>query len=1180
MRECVAENRIPQQFVGDVWKHSLVAFMNWMREPDAEPLPGYRLIKPLGTGGFGEVWMCEAPGGIRKAIKFVYGNLNAEDGGNIRADQEYRALQKVKEVRHAFVLSIERIEVTTEGELLIVMELADKSLHDCMGEHQEAGRLGVPREHVLSYLSDAAEGLDYLVDRYSLLHLDIKPRNLFLIGNHVKVADFGLVKNLERHSSSGLMGGMSPMYAAPETFRGDMSRQSDQYSLGIVYMELITGQRPFSGRNIRQLALQHMSEEPDLRPLPESDRAIVLRCLSKDPAKRYPSCTAFVRALLGDNRRPEPIIDISEPTPLPRDVGNLSEEERTPPTARKLSGSSIPRLPREVEEPGGSKLNATLAQAEIGVLRPAVVIGIGEFGLKVLRELRSRLLDRLGDLSQTPAFRFVYIDVDPGGRERAMAGDPEQSLRDEQIFEMRLQPVANYRKRILEHLSEWLPREKLFSLPRSLHPQGSRALGRLAFCDNYLRFDSRFTREVKLATHPESLAQTMTHTGLNLRDNCPRVYVIASALGSSSGLLADMGFTIRRRLAKSNFNKAPVMSFLYCGSPNDPASPPEELANLYATITELHHFQDPAISFSAQYGGPDGPKLISQEWPFSSIYLMQRPNRSLEALTNCAANLAGYLVQDLSSPLGAELDGERESDAESNHSPFRGFGTAGIWFPKGLMLRSAARLMCERLLLDWQDPNAMISSRPIDELCDKVRNVQSFKPEAIAERIEQAAKIGQSMAGEALEIILNDLEASIPAGANEPAEWATKSVEKIIAFVGTQQSTESTASYLQSRLSRTLNPVVTEQSAEWTNKLASVAMRLMELPGRRIAAAEEGIKRLGQICVESASYVQRRLTTLVSRSMQAWANVRGATEVCVQGSGFRLFGSRPQRNLKTLSTELSAFALARLNELLVDATVRCFEGMATGLEERLRDLSFCRQRLAHLQQMLEIPSSGSHSGTGQVYVPQSNPGNEQILLPFGERDVEWAAARFVQGLKAEQWTRLDEVLHSLVLAPLGGLYAVCQKAGDLLRQLAGPLIDQTTAYLGNLLTVGDVSRAEFATAGGRTVDLIGQVKKCYDRAEPLISGSGEQRAYLVVPGSETGAKLGEQISHEMPGLKIMQAVGQTSDLMVCREIGNLSLTDVQELLGHCREAYQKLASKHGTSPHSRFDIVEWMPLDV
>ena len=277
----------------------------------AEPIPGYRLLGPLGSGGFGEVWKCEAPGGLHKAIKFVHGpdgtGLCCEDVNG--AEQELRALQHVKSIRHPFLLSMDRVE-HVGGELVIVMELADKSLHDLLQECQAAGRPGVPRTDLLLFMREAAEVLDLMNLEYGLEHLDIKPCNLFLVRDHVKVADFGLVNSLAelngQNAAQFQLSAITPLYAAPESFQGKISLYSDQYSLAIVTCELLTGKLPFNGKNFRQLMLQHTQSEPDLAGLPEADRGAIARALAKDPRGRFPSSMDFVRALISREQAAQP----------------------------------------------------------------------------------------------------------------------------------------------------------------------------------------------------------------------------------------------------------------------------------------------------------------------------------------------------------------------------------------------------------------------------------------------------------------------------------------------------------------------------------------------------------------------------------------------------------------------------------------------------------------------------------------------------------------------------------------------------------------------------------------------------------------------------------------------------------------------------------------------------------
>src|SRR5687767_8991402 len=74
--------------------------VGYARQPGEEPLPGYRLLEPLGRGGFGEVWKCAVPGGLCKAIKFVHGDLDCGAGREGPAELEFEALERIKAIRH------------------------------------------------------------------------------------------------------------------------------------------------------------------------------------------------------------------------------------------------------------------------------------------------------------------------------------------------------------------------------------------------------------------------------------------------------------------------------------------------------------------------------------------------------------------------------------------------------------------------------------------------------------------------------------------------------------------------------------------------------------------------------------------------------------------------------------------------------------------------------------------------------------------------------------------------------------------------------------------------------------------------------------------------------------------------------------------------------------------------
>jgi len=260
-----------------------------------EPCAGYRLRELRGQCSFGCVWEAETSRGQAVALKF----LSCADG--ITTRQEIRAIQRVSQLRHAHLVPVEQVWCW-QNYVVVTMPLADGSLLDLLEAYQDEYGGAMTCELACFYLAQAAEGLDFLNARQhehdgrlvGFQHCDIKPSNLLLFEDTVKIADFGLATPtsfpLKMHRRAG-----TPDYMAQEIFQGRISDWSDQHALAVTWCQLRTGHLPFPESD--SLEARANLRVADLSLLAPVERPIIRRALSLLPQNRWPSCGEMIEQL-------------------------------------------------------------------------------------------------------------------------------------------------------------------------------------------------------------------------------------------------------------------------------------------------------------------------------------------------------------------------------------------------------------------------------------------------------------------------------------------------------------------------------------------------------------------------------------------------------------------------------------------------------------------------------------------------------------------------------------------------------------------------------------------------------------------------------------------------------------------------------------------------------------------
>jgi len=259
-------------------------------------LGSYRLVQMLGHGAFGSVYLgrhflLEHKPPV--AIKVLNTTLNTQE----EVDRFFQEAVLLDELAHPNILPIIDANLYEECPFFVTEYAPGGSLRDVL---DQLGDALMPLEDVIHLLNQIGSGLQHAHD-LDIVHRDLKPANiLFNTHGDAMLADFGIALQIQKTRRVDEIG--TPPYMAPEQFKGQVSKKSDQYALGCVTYELCTGQPLFIAEDPYTMGYKHIYEQPidpselnpDINPAMEE---VILKALSKNRDDRYATVADFIQAL-------------------------------------------------------------------------------------------------------------------------------------------------------------------------------------------------------------------------------------------------------------------------------------------------------------------------------------------------------------------------------------------------------------------------------------------------------------------------------------------------------------------------------------------------------------------------------------------------------------------------------------------------------------------------------------------------------------------------------------------------------------------------------------------------------------------------------------------------------------------------------------------------------------------
>lgn len=1118
--------------------------------PGTEPIPGFLCVRRLGRSSLGETWLIQSSDDSHRSLKLIYNGAKLHNA------------RKLTSYRHPFLLSWERCEVH-DSDLVLIADWTEETVETEYHQARLDGKPGIPQDTLLRYMEELAEVLDYLHVKHRLVHGRLKLSQIGIQHRHVKLLDWGLTQAEHLLHQSWSLDNL--LTTAPEVLRGHFEPASDQFSLAALYLLASAGNLPLAVESLPEFFELRKERTYDSRLVSEAERPVFDRAFHQDADARFPTCAAFVRALIQAKQADK--AEATQPESVPVVDQNLNTKDEPvwqPPSSTSDNADEAGHVPTvilkslmAVESTGDNKhpdsafLNLTnLAYhskvQSAGILTPTLIVGLGRAGTAVLQELSRLIHQRFDDVSTLPHLRLLAID-NLKDDELSNTIQKPGSLSKDCYFHCP-EPGGEVLQAIAKDASitSWLPAEQ-FAGPELLTSAGSSVRGRLSMVNRMGELRQRLQNECRLMLQSESLMQAKQQTGLSIRqDLTPACYVIGALdEGFSSGTLADVAGLLRSVITEKKWDQCQVNGLFFLPADGQPET---IKAHAYATLVELNHYTQ-ENQFSARYDASHEVALSHQ--PFDIAFFRKKPQPDDDAAAEepMYRGTAHWLMREVVTELGSLRQASREAT--------RGFTNQSTpWFSHGMTALSSSHLAVKetlknrlrgKLIAHWLAPD--------DEREEIIRSdgetflgQNIYSAPALLSRFQHlvAIVLGQEPAG-----MIDEWIAPLRKGAaaRPPLETLARDIMQKVEY-----AFGSGTGYQNSPAMVAIQQEAEAQAQETGAKISPFIMHYLEKPGYRLGAT----LRLGKLFLD---WVNHYLNELQANHLEIHQDMLRAERTITQmmsqeERSFVIMGR--QRLVSQIAQDLVDYPTRVLKEDMFARAVHVFQHIKKAIEDCLKKLHPAEFTLRELYKHYMAPS----------------PTKEHLLLD-GERSLDDRVERLMQLLPEDTYLRLDADLTEAMTRFHSDYTSVCLGIGPSFTDMLDLLDNALEECVDGLLPSEDAAEQLLSLPSQAVVE---QLRQSYRTARPDLMENKRSRqgafCLLLTPKSESGQELLQMAQATLPQI-VAAPEGQPGEILMYRETGCLL---PHEIYPQGREAYEASSKDRSTSPHSRFDITSWHQL--